>query len=140
MKTISDVVKQMRHCADEIELTNCYDLRMIATDTLRAWADRIEGAVTSCNSLMMREALKEIRATLSVYAMSSLANQEVKDYFEKVIEQALSAPPMNCDRFNNVKEAKIRYNAEVGYVPIWDGYYYEKFTNWLFAEAKGESK
>ena len=53
------------------------------------------------------------------------------------ITAALSAPPRNCDRFKNIKEAKIRYLDEVGQVFIWDGGNSEKLIKWLFDEAKG---
>jgi hypothetical protein len=62
------------------------------------------------------------------------------DWIIDECKSVLSTPPRNCDRFNNIKEAKIRYCAEVGYVPIWDGANTEMLIKWLFAESKGEKK
>lgn len=51
---------------------------------------------------------------------------------------ALSAPPRNCDRFSNIREASIAFNNEC---PVdRDNIRTMTFNEWLFAEAKGEAK
>lgn len=43
-ETVADIVRGMRRLADEAERGDCYDLRGLGTDSLRAYADRIEAA------------------------------------------------------------------------------------------------
>ena len=57
---------------------------------------------------------------------------------QDMAKAALSAPPRNFDRFDNIKGAMIRYCAEVEYVPIWDGFYSQRLIKWLFAQKKEE--
>ena len=49
-------------------------------------------------------------------------------------EAALSAPPRNCDRFINAKDALKAFERETGESMAIE------FIKWLFAEAKGEAK
>ena len=44
MKTVDNILRGMRRLADEAERGDCYDLRGLGTDSLRAYADRIEAA------------------------------------------------------------------------------------------------
>ena len=44
MKTVDNILRRMRRLADEAERGDCYDLRGLGTDSLRALADRIEAA------------------------------------------------------------------------------------------------
>ena len=44
MKTVDNILRRMRRLADEAERGDCYDLRGLGTDSLRAYADRIEEA------------------------------------------------------------------------------------------------
>ena len=44
MKTVDNILREMRRLADEAEMGDCYDLRGLSTDSLRAFADRIEAA------------------------------------------------------------------------------------------------
>ena len=44
MKTVDNILREMRRLADEAERGDCYDLRGLGTDSLRAYADRIEAA------------------------------------------------------------------------------------------------
>ena len=44
MKTVDNILRGMRRLADETERGDCYDLRGLGTDSLRALADRIEAA------------------------------------------------------------------------------------------------
>ena len=49
-------------------------------------------------------------------------------------EAALSAPPRNCDRFINAKDALKAFERETGESMAIE------FIKWLFAETKGEAK
>ena len=44
METVDNILRSMRRLADEAERGDCYDLRGLGTDSLRAYADRIEAA------------------------------------------------------------------------------------------------
>ena len=44
-ETIADILAEMRDFANRQEKNNCYDLREMGTDSLRAYADRIESEV-----------------------------------------------------------------------------------------------
>ena len=44
-ETVADIVAEMRRLADEAERGDCHDLRGLGTDSLRAYADRIEAGV-----------------------------------------------------------------------------------------------
>lgn len=53
-------------------------------------------------------------------------------------DEALAAPLRNCARFSNVLEATIAYNDEC---PVdCDNIRTMTFSEWLFAEAEGETK
>ena len=88
------------------------------------------------NIKAMREALEQIDKV--VFDKRRHTKEEVEAH--RLATTALTTPPRNCDRFKNIKEAKIRYCIEVEKVLIWDGYNSEKLIKWLFAEAKGETK
>lgn len=107
---IADIVAEMRSNEFDDPRFNVYSL--VAARTLaRGWADRIEAAVnqpvTNCNRLVnaakMREALVKADAALSRISQSAWfvdANfSEAKEVIDagNAIEEALSAPPRNCD-------------------------------------------
>ena len=109
-ETIADIVAEMRSNEFDDPSFNVYSL--VAARTLaRGWADRIEAAVnqpvTNCNRLVnaakMREALVKADAALSRISQSAWfvdANfSETKEVIDagNAIEEALSAPPRNCD-------------------------------------------
>lgn len=109
-ETIADIVAEMRSNEFDDPSFNVYSL--VAARTLaRGWADRIEAAVnqpvTNCNRLVnaakMREALVKADAALSRISQSAWfvdANfSEAKEVIDagNAIEEALSAPPRNCD-------------------------------------------
>ena len=96
--------------------------------------------VTDCNHFgnaeRMREALVKSDAAFSRISQSDWfidANfSETKEVMDagNAIEEALSAPPRNCDRFSNANEALEAFEKETGETMI-------EFIRWLFAEAKG---
>ena len=45
MERIDDILRGMRRLADETERGDCYGLRGLGPDSLRAYADRIEAAM-----------------------------------------------------------------------------------------------
>ena len=145
-ETIADIVAEMRSNEFDDPSFNVYSL--VAARTLaRGWADRIEAAVnqpvTDCNHLgneaKMREALVKADAAFSRISQSAWfidANfSETKEVMDagNAIEEALSAPSRNCDRFSNANEALEAFEKETGETMI-------EFIRWLFAEAKGGEK
>jgi hypothetical protein len=91
----------------------------------------------------MREALQVAKRTLCRWQadLPSSAWVEVETALRK-IESALAKPPRNCDRFKP-DEALSAYCEEkkiIRPLPLWYGNEFWAFVQWLFAEAKGESK
>ena len=142
-ETIADIKAWLRR---PIEGENAY---------LTLWrneiADRIEAAenqsVTKCNRLgnaaRMREALEKADAVLSLISKSAWfidANFSVnKAVIEAVnaIEDALSAPPRNCDRYT-LSEALRKYGFPTKSKP-WGEKEWLDFCEWYISEAKGET-
>lgn len=167
METINNIVREMRcgmipkHRHDRELLLKYADriekaskaleadrdnwLRQALDEDARANAAICEKSSQVGNAAKMREALDKL---LGVFDSGLVEYSDACDHsdtaqIQYVIDkagEALSVPARNCDRFNNLKGAKIRYCAEVEYVCIWDGVNTEKLINWLFAEAKGEAK
>lgn len=93
METIKDILREMRGCAGYQERMGFYDLRNLATETLRVFADRIEAAAKRefGNAAKMREVVDEIRvAAMSDYVWDA-------DYLIEKCNAALVEPPRNCD-------------------------------------------
>ena len=152
-ETMADIVAEMRSIANEQERLCFYDLRNVATDTLRVIADRIE-AVTKCNhpepvtnrhglnAAKMREALRAIRDEM--FKDSGMGPcTKLHTIIDTLTQAALSAPPRNCDRFDNEEDAFNNWSTTIGknykfgqggYGMAW------AFTKWLFAEAKGDGQ
>ena len=114
METIKSILAEMRKAtpiyrgSDVIgEYRNSYLIKL---------ADRIEQAVTSCNQLKMREALENSNGLLEELALigewGESANGQIAEN-----KATLAEPPRNCDRFNNIKEAKAAYCNEVEKIP-----------------------
>ena len=92
-ETISDIVDEMRECADRMEKRGLFDLRGCGTDYLRALADLLEAAATR-----EREA----------GAAAAQICGEVGEMIGR--EAALSAPPRNCD-VGTAEEQAARFHS-----------------------------
>ena len=83
------------------------------------------------NAAKMREALKQIHDRVnSLDEDCGVDPIEVRD----IARTAISAPPRNCDRFINAKDALKAFERETGESMAIE------FIKWLFAEAKGDTK
>ena len=83
------------------------------------------------SSNKIRDALLEASIALSWATHNHLTSGDAEKYL-KIVDDALSAPPRNCDRFSNANEALEAFEKEKGETMI-------EFIRWLFAEAKGET-
>lgn len=133
METIKDIIQEMREFADA-------DSQSIGRDVLRRriqhFADRIEQAVTNCNQLKMREAVYGIKNTANSALTALSIGNDMSSFLWDIIrkcEAALSALPRNCDLYSHDEALRIWSSLPESEE---DGC----FDEWLFAEAKGESK
>lgn len=138
-ETIADIVAEMRSNEFDDPRFNVYSL--VAARTLaRGWADRIEAAVNQpvtnynrlVNAAKMREALVKADEALSRISQSAWfvdANfSETKEVIDagNAIEEALSAPPRNCD-VGTADEQHARFYSFCDKVevckkcPLWRG-------------------
>ena len=127
MKTIKDIAAEMRNLVAIRDWHN--HTNQSNRERILDFADRIEQAVTNCNQLKAREALKKAEKTLSEFMGSCDCLADVR--------AALDSPPRNCDLYKTEAEA---YRG-------WERYYnsmekhkdgYLDYEDWHFAEAKGE--
>ena len=152
METIKEIIAEMRKRFEPYAKSDSNDARYVAYLGYAEFADRIEQAVTKCNqpetvtncnglgnAAKMREALEKMRDFMD--AMNS--SQEPIEYGEyswavDTIDDALSAPPRNCDRFGSWREANAEWwKYEV--LPRVEGVVSgteQPFEEWLFAKAK----
>lgn len=105
-------------------------------------------SVTNCNrfgnAAMMRDALENI----AEYAKAAACHTEdahLLGYLNQIAmwaEDALSAPPRNCDKYLTPKDAMLAHLDEVyeGEKVEFGDYEWCEFIKWLYAEAKEESK
>ena len=143
--------------ADRIEAAVEYTLAVEKAKAAGEGYAAGEQAVTNCNQLKMREVVaeteKRIKKVISILTeipdscgygrLLEDAADELCDLKEEFIKPTLSAPPRNCDRFDNEEDAFNEWSTTIGknykfgqggYGMAW------AFTKWLFAKAKGESK
>jgi hypothetical protein len=113
----------------------------------REFADRIEAAIKRereavGNAAKMRDALETI-------SKCDISKEEDCYTLYDACEAALSAPPRNCDLYATPKEAGEAFISEscenpCGNCTVSDECHnpliHECGINWLFAEAKGETK
>ena len=71
-ETIADILAEMRDFANRQEKNDCYDLREMGTDSLRAYADRIEVAERR-ETARLRAALKPVLDIVIDIATSDLS-------------------------------------------------------------------
>lgn len=157
----------VRDIAEEMLNTSIQD---ITAKVIYGWATRLaacEQSVTDCNHLgnaaAMRKALKETQSVIEKcsnilrYIPDGCEYDEILDEvadnlyeLQKThVKPALSAPPRNCDRFSTAKEAGEAFISEAcenpcGNCTVSDECHnplvHECGIDWLFSEAKGETK
>lgn len=144
--TIPQIVENLREMPEWFEAHNKYGYLLILD--VRNLADRIEQAVTNCNQLKMREALKYLRDASREFhhlILNSKHNEICDKYkYPEVMKirdaianagVVLAEPVRNCDRqYENGYDVLRRFTAETGR-QIFDTV---DVINWLLAEAKGE--
>lgn len=131
----------LRHYADRIEKAaktleadrDNWRKQALAEDE-RANAGQPE---TNCNGLKMREAIYGIKnnanSALTALSIGNCPSSFLWDIVRKC-EAALSAPPRNCDLYPK-DEVRLAYHLH------GDGLMtMQAFADWLFEQAKGETK
>ena len=152
METIEDIVREMRNMerhtvggivpvnprslADRIEAAVEYTLAVekakAAGEGYAAGKQSVKDAEPVGNAAAMREALRKCANYLDV-GDAGLCKGEC-DALREVMQEALSAPPRNCDLYTK-DEVRLAYHLH------GDGLMtMQAFSDWLFAEAKGENK
>ena len=90
METVDNILRGMRRLADEAERGDCYDLRGLGTDSLRALADRIEAA-EGREIAELRKGISELLDALqAIYdeECTSYGTGEVYDKWSKALKGA----------------------------------------------------
>ena len=107
LKTITDIINEKRTTAREIrsETSNQYGRELAVM--LEAEADRIEAAfkqsVTNCNRLGNAAKMRDALENIAEYAKAAACHTDdahLLGYLNQIAmwaEDALSAPPRNCD-------------------------------------------
>ena len=137
-ETIADIVAEMRTLGRLDEKSTDKIPRTLQALGLRTYADRIEAAakqaVTDCNHLgnaaKMREALERIRRELILDSCRRTITK-FHDIVCEVSYSALVAPPRNCDVLSKDEVLKVLDDRSFSK---------EDTIEWLYAEAKGETK
>lgn len=141
-ETTADIIADMR----------CLGLaRWASPSDIKEFADRLEAAAKrERNAAAMREALEAVRDLLLPQCNGGTAFAKACGETVNKILDALSAPPRNCDRFDDLNSAQrhyIEHGCPKGLGMIVDGEirkfpWKSQFEKWLFAlatEQKGES-
>ena len=127
----------VRDIAEEMLNTSMQD---ITAKVIYGWATRLaacEQSVTDCNQLnnaaKMREALSD-----ACYAMFNFLKTQNGGYEEMAnaldkAKAALATHPRNCDKYTNYDDALTAFIDDEDSVSCWG------MSEWLYAEAKGES-
>ena len=144
--TVQDIAQEMLNTS----------MQAITAERINGWASRLAAAceqpVTDCNQLgnaaKMREALEDARRFVSASAQRTdrdiLIMDEKRGAYVLTpketlikIDDVLSAPPRNCDRFATLDDARNTFFAD--YVPDETRSSATAFAIWLFDKAKGEA-
>lgn len=109
METIKDIIQDMRVFADIYPRTVGKDFVKMRK-SLECFADRIEKVVINCNQLKMRKALENIKECYeNDYLSLDRDPGDVLCNAALLAENALSAPPRNCD-IGSAAEQYKRWN------------------------------
>ena len=145
-------VDTVREVAQEMLNTSMQD---ITAKVIYGWATRLaacEQTVTDCNQLgnaaKMREALEDARRFVSASAQRTDRDLLIMDEKRGAyvltpketlikIDDVLSAPPRNCDRFATFDDARNTFFAD--YMLDETRSSASAFAIWLFDKAKGEA-
>lgn len=145
----------VREVAQEMLNTS---MQSITAERINGWAMRLaeacEQPVTNCNQLgnaaAMREALQEARRFVSASAHRTDRDLLVMDDEKRgayvltpketliKIDDVLSAPPRNCDRFATFDDARNTFFAD--YMLDETRSSASAFAIWLFDKAKGDTE
>lgn len=115
METINDIIREMREYADKQERMSLYDLRDLATETLRVFADRIEAAVKRSKYERLHECFWDKRAVQCVIRqmlderddLSSIDSISANrmDYFANLLIGAASDDGKSLGNVAKIREA-----------------------------------
>jgi hypothetical protein len=165
-ETIADIVAEMRKMKRYAQ-SDSSDCRYVAYWCYQTFADRIEAAwkreekaiatenavlpavcITKSvgNAAALRDALAKIWDKQWSILPKNKSEDETLSEIITIIEEALSEPPRNCDRFKTKEEAEIEFSMS-DELPRNNGdlkmrEWMCRFTDWLFAtaaERKGEN-
>ena len=130
MEKIDEIVREVA-----AEMLNT-SMQEITAEVINGWATRLGATCKESlqvgNAAAMREALRKCANYLDV-GDAGLCKGEC-DALREVMQEALSAPPRNCDLYTK-DEVRLAYHLH------GDGLMtMQAFSDWLFAEAKGENK
>lgn len=136
----------VRRVAQEMLNTSMQD---ITAEVVNGWATRLGDALT-CekssqvgNAAKMREALVKILWCLE-WMFNNTDNKSLQSHLcEPIVlaKSTLFAPPRNCDRFKTKEEAALAYAREANaFIPQSILWQIGEWLDWIFAEAKGETK
>lgn len=143
-ETINDIKQELRNISERASRAIMWNEDCVTTYPtiagkqlwfyFAALADRIEKAVTNCNQLKMRSALECIDSIAKYLEAGTIRDiQHAYRNIQDRVRIALSAPPRNCDLYSHDEALRI-----------WSSLPESKengcFDEWLFAEAKGETK
>ena len=164
-ETMAEILAEYRADADKMD---CDELYQPTTIYIRQLLNRIEAAwereakaiatenavlpavcITKSvgNAAAMREALEFLRDkelyllegnVRHCIGLTVFGLEQTCKIMRGVIEEALSEPPRNCDRFNNEREMQFAFLAELLSIGI-NGASLEEYSKWLLAKAKGAS-
>lgn len=144
--TVQDIAQEMLNTS----------MQSITAERINGWAMRLaeacEQSVTDSNhfgnAAKMREALEDARRFVSASAHRTDRDLLIMDEKRGAyvltpketlikIDDVLSAPPRNCDRFATLDDARNTFFAD--YVPDETRSSATAFAIWLFDKAKGEA-
>lgn len=150
METIKDILAEMREHSNEMTPPQIIFNEDGGID-MTILADRIEKAYANCNQSKLREALDKIQMEIKVYDQCLISTQRLVDAIEEIIEQALSAPPRNCDvgtaedqakRFDDFCNSHM-YNTNYkncGNCPLWSSGTIGKYCELRWSQMSYESE
>lgn len=96
----------------------------------------------------LREALTKVSDILETWCdhLPPIIQDEAEEALA-LADEALSAPPRNCDRFANETAAQIAFLKEVCFINVtgidydtfdcWTNLMKHRYVKWLLAEAEG---
>ena len=139
-ETVADIVAAKHHFR---EVAKMIPHEEVAVSKMETTTPNREKSSAVGNATVMREALENVRFYLPhflQYMRIHYEDAEAGGYYEKILEvvnAALSAPPMNCDKYT-LAEALRKYGFQTKSNP-WGEKEWLDFCEWYISEAKGET-